>query len=171
MPQTPRNRSEVPQTSPLTDELDLVESGRARPDAARRHRAHAPRVTLGLHAPGGLSPAIMAIVERGVRRRPAQANALTAEVELAMQEQYPPVRIVFGRDLVLVEDGAAEAPNLRIEGALPDLVSLMVAPRLGGVPSPINARGRAALGMVAQRRVRVSGRIGLMRQFLRVIRL
>jgi hypothetical protein len=171
VPPVPRDPNEPSGTGPATDELDLVESGRRRPQTPRPHRAHPPHVTLGHHAQGGLSPAILAIVERGVRRRPAQANALTAEVELAMQEQYPPVRIVFGKDLVLVEDGPGEAPDLRIEGALPDLVSLMVAPTLGGVPSPINARGRAALTMVAGRRIRLSGKLGLMRKFLGVIRL
>ncbi len=171
MPKASPDPHDAPDGAPATDELDLVETGRGRPAAARRHGAHAPRVVLGHHAPGGLSPAILAIVERGARRRPALANALAAEIELAMLEQYPPVRIVFGNDRVLVEDGPGEAPDLRIEGALPDLVGLMVAPLLGGVPSPINARGRAAWTMVAQRRVRVSGKIGLMRQFLRVIRL
>jgi hypothetical protein len=112
----------------------------------------------------------MAIIERGVQRRPAIARALNAEVELAMEERYPPVRIVFGERVVLVEDGPAVAPDLKVVGSLPDLVSLMVAPTLGGVPSPINARGRAALGMVALGRVRVRGKIGLMRRFVRMIR-
>ncbi len=49
----------------------------------------------------------MAIVERGVQRRPDQARALRLEVELQMEESYPPVRIVFGEDGVLVEDGPA----------------------------------------------------------------
>jgi hypothetical protein len=119
---------------------------------------------------GGLAPAILAIVERGVRRRPGLANRLRAEVELAFEEAYPPVRVVFGERLVLVEDGSAVAPDLRVEGSLPDLISLMVAPLLGGVPSPINARGRAALGMVALGRVRVEGRLGLMRRLLILIR-
>jgi hypothetical protein len=128
-------------------------------------------VRLGALKEGGLAPAIMAIVERGVQRRPARARALTAEIELAMEERYPSVRIVFGERVVLVEDGPAVAPDLTIHGSLPDLVSLMVAPLVGGVPSPINARGRAALGMVALRRVRVEGKLALMRRFLSVIRL
>ena len=74
---------------------------------------------LGTLLDGGLAPAIMAIVERGVQRRPAQARALRLEVELQMEESYPPVRIVFGEDLVLVEDGPSAAPGLRISGALP----------------------------------------------------
>jgi hypothetical protein len=108
-----------------------------------------PTVRLGNLADGGLAPAIMAIVERGVNRRPARARALGIEVEVRMEESYPPVRIVFDSDGVLVEDGPARAPALRISGALSDLVALLVAPLLGGVPSPIDARGRAALRMFA----------------------
>jgi hypothetical protein len=130
-----------------------------------------PEVRLGSLAEGGLAPAIMAIVERGVARRPERARALGIEVELRMEESYPPVRIAFGEDLVLVEDGPGSAPALRISGALPDLVALLVTPLWGGVPNPIDARGRAALGMFASRRVRVEGRMGLMRSFLGVIRL
>ena len=130
-----------------------------------------PEVRLGALADGGLAPAIMAIVERGVLRRPAQARALGIEVELRMEEGYPPVRIAFGQDLVLVEDGPASAPALRISGALSDLVALLVAPLVGGVPNPMDPRGRAALGMFASRRVRINGGLGLMRSFLGVIRL
>lgn len=122
-------------------------------------------------ADGGLAPAIMAIVERGVNRRPDRARALEIEVELRMEDSYPPVRIVFGDGVVLVEDGPADAPALRISGALADLVALLVAPVMGGVPSPMDARGRAALGMFASRRVRIQGGLGPMRSFLGVVRL
>jgi len=128
-------------------------------------------VRLGTLAEGGLAPAIMAIVERGVARRPEEARALGIEVELRMEESYPPVRIVFDLDVVLVEDGPGSAPALRISGALSDLVALLVTPLWGGVPNPIDARGRAALGMFASRRVRIQGRMGPMRSFLGVIRL
>ena len=112
---------------------------------------------------------VMAVIERGVRRRPALASTLQAEVELYLGEDYPPVRIVFQTRHVLVEDGLSTAPDLRIMGALADLVSLMVAPLVAGLPSPITARGRASLGMVASGRVRIQGRLGLLRRFLRVI--
>jgi hypothetical protein len=130
-----------------------------------------PTVELGRVTDGGVAPAIMAIVDRGARYRPEQAGALRAEIELNIQERYPPVRIAFDGGRVLVEDGSAAEPDLRVTGTLPDLVSLMVAPLVGGVPNPIAARGRTALGLMAQRRVRVEGRIGLMRQFLAVIRI
>jgi hypothetical protein len=154
--------------NPATAELDLLESGRAR--GRRRSYAAAPQVKLGVVASGGLAPAIAAIVERNVRRRPALAMALRAEIELKVEGPYPPTRIVFGDRLVLVEDGPAVAPDLRVEGALTDLVSMMVAPLIGGVPHPMKAGGRAALGKVAFGHLRVEGRIGLMRRLLALMR-
>jgi hypothetical protein len=129
------------------------------------------KVELGEVADGGVAPAIMAIVDRGVQRRPELARGLAAEIELNIEERYPPVRIVFGGDSVLVEDGGTTDPDLRVSGALPDLVSLMVAPLVGGLPNPMAAKGRAALGMVALRRVKVEGRLPLLRRFLGVIRI
>ena len=130
-----------------------------------------PEVRLGTLREGGLAPAIMVIVERGVQRRPAQARALRLEVELRMEEAYPPIRIVFGDDGVLVEDAPAAAPGLRISGTLPDLAALMMAPTLRGVPNPADARGRAAIGLFTSRRVRIEGKLGVLRSFVGVIRL
>lgn len=129
-----------------------------------------PSVRLGSLTEGGLAPVILAIVERGVHRRPAIAARLRAEVELSTRGEFPPVRVVFGDTLVLVEDGHAVSPDLRVDGSLPDLISLMVAPLVGGLPSPVRARGRAALGMVVLRRVRIEGKLALMRRLLALIR-
>ena len=120
---------------------------------------------------GGVAPAIMAIVERGAHRRPALAGRLRAEIELNLADPYPPVRIQFAEHLILVEDGSVSAPDLRVTGALSDLVGLLVAPLFGGLPNPVNRQGRAALGMVAGRRVRIEGRLALMRQLLGVMRI
>jgi hypothetical protein len=128
-----------------------------------------PTVELGTLVEGGLAPAIFAIVDRGVNCRPHLATGLEAEVELNLGGSYPAVRVLFGNPIVLVEDGPAAAPDLRITGELPDLVSLMVAPLVKGLPNPIDRRGRAALGMLAQGRVRVEGRLALLRRFLGVI--
>jgi hypothetical protein len=130
-----------------------------------------PTVELGRVTEGGVAPAIMAIVDRGVRARPALADDLRAEIELKFEERYPPVRIVFADKLVLVEDGSASEPDLRVSGTLPDLVTLMVAPLVGGLPNPMAGRGRSAIGKVAFRRVRVEGRLALLRRFLGVIRI
>jgi hypothetical protein len=170
--EAPDKRLRAPDPSVLavpTAELDIVE-GRGTPRRRHGHAVHPPQVRLGALVEGGIAPAIMAIVERGVRRRPGIAMALNAEVEMNT-DGYPPVRIVFGERLVLVEDGPAVAPDVRVEGALPDLISLMVTPMWGGLPNPINARGRAAIGMVVLRRVRIEGKLGLMRRLLGVIRI
>jgi hypothetical protein len=145
------------------------------PTAPVPHEAHwiqhkPPPVRLGRLVEGGLAPAILAIVERGVHHRPALAAAFLAEVELALDEAVAPVRIEFSRSYVLVEDEACEDPDLRIAGALSDVTSLMVTPLVRGMPSPIRARGRAAIGLVAGGRLRVTGRVGLMRRFLQLIR-
>jgi hypothetical protein len=147
-----------------------VPSVPAQPSALKESPPAPPRVSLGTLAPGGLAPAILAIVERGTHHRPAVARRLRGEVELSTGGDYPPVRIVFEDGHVLIEDGPGQAPDLRISGELPDLISLMVAPLLGGVPTPVNARGRAALGKVARRRVRIDGGITLTRRFLQLIR-
>ncbi len=134
-------------------------------------RQDVPEVRLGAVLEGGLAPAIMVIIERGVERRPDQARALRLEVELQLEETYPPIRVVFGEDGVLVEDGPAVAPGLRISGSLPDLVALMIAPTVRGVPSPMDARGRAAIGLFTSRRVRIQGRVGALRSFVSLIRI
>jgi hypothetical protein len=128
-------------------------------------------VRLGALADGGLAPAILAVVERGIQHRPALARSLNAEIELDMEEGDAPVRIVFASDHVLVEDGPAAAPDLRITGTLSDLTSLMAAPVIRGVPHPMRPRGRAALAILAGGRVRVTGRLSLMRRFLNLIRI
>jgi len=129
-----------------------------------------PTVQLGALRAGGLAPAFLAVIERGVNRRPSLAADLRAEIELSAAGNHPPVRIVFGETTVLVEDGPGKSPDVRIAGALADLVSLMVAPSLGGLPIPAGARGRAAVGLLLGGRVRVRGRLGLLRRFLALIR-
>jgi acetyl esterase/lipase len=151
------------------DQAVALEPSREPPPAAV-DATDPPDVRLGALVHGGLAPAILGIVDRGVRRRPELARALLAEVELTIEDGYPPVRVVFASHDVLVEDGQGHAPDLRIKGALPDLISLLVAPAVGGLPNPMNARGRAALQLVASRRVRVEGRLSLMRRVLMVIR-
>jgi hypothetical protein len=126
-------------------------------------------VRLGVLTTGGLAPAILAIVERGVLLRPGPARLLVCEIELRLEDPFPPVRVLFGGEYVLVEDGPGHAPDLRITGRLPDLISLLVAPQVGGVPLPFGGRGRAAV--LAFGRVRIEGRLGLLRRVLSVIRL
>jgi hypothetical protein len=79
------------------------------------------------------------------------------------------VRLVFQEGVVVVEDGAWDAPDLRISGRLPHVVALTVAPLVGGVPNPATVRGRSALAKVAAGAVRVEGDRALGRRFLRLL--
>ncbi len=69
----------------------------------------------------------------------------------------------------MVEDGPANTPDVRIDGQLGDHIALMVAPVVGGLPSVFDSRGRAALGSVVSRWVRIQGNLALLRRFLGVI--
>ena len=114
---------------------------------------------------------MFAIVERGARLRSSQAGALRAVVELTA-DGHPPVRIDFrGEQGILVADGPADPADVRIQGPLGEIVSLLTTPLLGGLPSPLNRRGRAAISLIRGRRVRVQGSLALMRRFLAVIRI
>jgi len=130
----PPNASDADSFSPPTDEPDIVELGQPPPQPV--HPPHRSSAGETRHADRRRSCA----GDHGDRR---------AEVELNLEEPYPPVRILFGQRRVLVEDGPRVAPALRISATLADLVHMMVTPLLGGMPSPAHAHGRAKLGMFA----------------------
>ena len=126
---------------------------------------------LGAVADDGIAASIYALVERGINRRPALAREIRGEIELRFEEDLSPVRLVFELEAVTVEDGPARQPDLVISGRLPHVVALATAPLVGGVPNPVNRRGRAALARMANRRVRVVGDRALGRKLLRLLAL
>src|SRR5881397_2432791 len=135
------------------------------PDNGRLH----PDVRLGGTSDEGIAASIFALVERGAARRPALATEMRGRVELHFDEAIAPVRLVFEGDVVIVEDGSEEAPDLRVSGRLPHVVALTVAPLVGGVPNPATVRGRSALAKVAGGHVRLEGDRGLGRRLLRLL--
>jgi hypothetical protein len=137
--------------------------------AARR--TGPPRVRLGHQASNGVAAGLFALVERGAGKRPRIARELRGRVEIRFAEDYPPVRLEFGADEVLVEDGNGRrwASDLVIEGALPDVIQLATAPLVGGLPKPTDKRGRAALASVAARRVRIDGSPLLARRVMKLL--
>jgi len=129
-----------------------------------------PRVRLGELAEGGIAPSIFALVEHGVDKRPELATQTIGEVELRFDEGYPPVRIEFAGQEILVEDGPGR-PDLVVSGSMPDIVHLTATPLVGGVPSPTSGRGRAALARMARGRVKLEGDRALGRKLLRILAL
>jgi hypothetical protein len=137
--------------------------------AARR--TGPPPVKLGHQAPNGIAAGLLALVERGAVKRPRIARELRGRVEIRFAEDYAPVRLEFGDEEVLVQDGNGTrwSPDLVIEGALPDVIQLATAPLVGGVPKPTDKRGRAALATVAARRVRIDGSPLLARRVMKLL--
>src|SRR5919198_6046745 len=130
----------------------------------------APKVHLGRIAANGIAPSMYGLIERGAAKRPRIARALRGTVEIRFQEGFAPVRVAFGEDSVVVEDGNGNRrADLVIQGSLPDIVQLAAAPLVAGVPKLTDKRGRAALARVAGRRVRIEGSPMLARRLLKLL--
>ena len=130
-----------------------------------------PRLVLGNLVDGGLAPAVYVGLDRGLLKRPEAVRGLRAEVELRTTDDYPPVRVVFGDDVILVEDGDAESPDLVVKGSIADLVHLFATPTIGMMPDPTDRRGRAAIGMMLSGSVSAEGSLGLMRKLNALMRM
>ena len=131
----------------------------------------APALRLGRTLRGGIAPSIYGLVERGVLKRPGRATAVLGKVQLRFGDDFPPVAMVFEADQITVEDGALDRPNLTVTAGLADLVLLTTAPLRMGMPSPVNARGRAVLQKMARGEIRLSGDLGLARAMLELMRI
>ena len=128
-----------------------------------------PTVRLGDLKPGGIAPAVFALVDRGAVRRPDLVDGLHAELELRFLEGWPPVRVGFAGNEIVVADGPAEAPQTAISASIPQLVGLAAAPHLKGFPDPRHRRGREALGLIARKEVRIDGSMALARRLLALL--
>jgi hypothetical protein len=115
---------------------------------------HSITVNLGSVADGSVAPAIRAIVERGVQRRPELAVE-PGRIRLRFQEGWPAVLIVLG-DRVVVCDNETAPADVEISATLPDLVTLLTTPLAKGIPNPIRREGRAAIGLL-RGRVEIDG--------------
>jgi hypothetical protein len=133
-----------------------------------------PRVTLGRVADNGISPSLFGLVEHGVRKRPELARRLRGLVEIRFSERFAPVRLSFADDGIQVEDADDNddrRPDLVVSGSLPDIVQFASAPLAGGIPKLTDARGRAALKRVANRKVRLEGSPRLAQRLLKLLEL
>jgi hypothetical protein len=120
---------------------------------------------------GGIAPSIYALVERGVLKRPEQAEAVQGRVQLHFGAAHPPVAMVFERRSIEIFDGEVERPELTVAADLADVVLLTTAPLRMGMPSPVNARGRAVLQKMARGQIRLRGDLALARAMLELMRI
>jgi len=130
-----------------------------------------PQVELGHLEPVGIAPSVFAMVERGAALRPQTARTLLGTVEIRFTQRFAAVRLVFGGDVIVVEDVAPpdrRATDVVIRGSLPDIVQLVSVPLIAGVPRT-GARGQAALANVTSGRVKIEGSRHLARRLLQLL--
>ena len=132
---------------------------------------NAPAIRLGRTLRGGIAPSIYALVERGVLKRPEQAATVQGRVQLRFRDVHPPVAMVFDAGRIEVFDGEVERANLTVTAGLADVVLLTTAPLRMGMPSPVNARGRAVLQKMARGEIRLRGDLTLARAMLELMRI
>ncbi len=131
-----------------------------------------PKVELGHLEPVGIAPSVFAMVERGAALRPQTARSLLGTVEIRFTQRFAAVRLVFGGDVIVVEDVAPpdrRPADVIIRGSLPDIVQLVSVPLIAGVPRPTGGRGRAALANVTSGRVKIDGSRHLARRLLQLL--
>ena len=133
--------------------------------------SHAPAIRLGRTLRGGIAPSIYALVERGVLKRPERAAVVHGRVQLRFRDAHPPVAMVFDGGQIEVFDGEVEGANLTVTAGLADVVLLTTAPLSMGMPSPVNARGRAVLQKMARGEIRLWGDLTLARAMLELMRI
>jgi hypothetical protein len=121
----------------------------------------------------GVAPSILGLIERGIARQPELSGELRGRVVFRFREDFSPLRVSFRPRVVVVEDGDLRKPDLVIAGRLPDIVHFATVPilggKLGGVPDPRDAKGRAALARLASGRVQIEGDTALARRVLRLL--
>jgi hypothetical protein len=132
---------------------------------------HAPAIRLGRTLRGGIAPSIFALVERGVLKRPEQAAAVHGRVQLQFRDVHPPVAMIFEGGQIEIFDGEIGRPDLIVTAGLADVVLLTTAPLRMGMPSPVNARGRAVLQKMARGQIRLRGDLGVARAMLELMRI
>jgi len=131
----------------------------------------APAIRLGRTLRGGIAPSIYALVERGVLKKPDRAAVVSGRVQLRFRDAHPPVAMVFGSGRIEIFDGEVERANLTVTAGLADVVLLTTAPLRMGMPSPVNARGRAVLQKMARGEIRLRGDLTLARAMLELMRI
>lgn len=130
-------------------------------------------VRLGDIGDGSITPAIAALVERGVLLRPELATRIRSSAVIRFTDGYPSVRLDFCGHEIVVSDVAPSdrAHDLVIEASLPDLVATVGAPLAGGLPKPTTTAGRAAIARLADGRVDFDGSLRVARKVLRLLAL
>lgn len=119
--------------------------------------------------PSGLASMVADLIEQNLARDPARMALLRKSVAvLDAPDADVTVFLRIERDGVRVGDGDVPDAHLRIRSDSGRLLDLTTAPLRAGLPDPLRPEGRAIVGDLLRRRIRIRG---LLRHPLRLVRL
>ena len=119
--------------------------------------------------PSGLASMVADLIEQNLARDPTRTALLRRSVAvLDAPDADVTVFLRIERDGVRVGDGDVPDAHLRIRSDSGRLLDLTTAPLRAGLPDPLRPEGRAIVGDLLRRRIRIRG---LLRHPLRLVRL
>ena len=119
--------------------------------------------------PSGLASMVADLIEQNLARDPTRTGLLRRSVAvLDALDADVTVFLRIERDGVRVGDGDVPDAHLRIRSDSGRLLDLTTAPLRAGLPDPLRPEGRAIVGDLVRRRIRIRG---LFRHPLRLVRL
>jgi hypothetical protein len=119
--------------------------------------------------PSGLASMVADLIEQNLARDPTRRALLRKSVAvLEAPDADVTVFLRIERDGVRVGDGDVPDAHLRIRSDSGRLLDLTTAPLRGGLPDPLRPEGRAIVGGLLRRRIRIRG---LLRHPVRLARL
>jgi hypothetical protein len=116
-------------------------------------------VTLAGTEPNGLAAMLADLLEANLEREPGRRSLVrSGAVELDAEDADVGVLIRFEKGTVTVSnaDGRGDAA-VWIRASSTDLLALSSVALRFGLPDPLDRGGRAMLGAIARRRIRISG--------------
>lgn len=119
--------------------------------------------------PSGLASMVADLIEQNLARDPTRTALLRRSVAvLDALDADVTVFLRIERDGVRVGDGDVPDAHLRIRSDSGRLLDLTTAPLRAGLPDPLQPEGRAIVGDLVRRRIRIRG---LLRHPVRLARL
>lgn len=119
--------------------------------------------------PAGLAALLGGLLEANLRADPARARLLRrARVEISAPDAGASALLVLDPEGPLVAASADGRADVRVVADSARLLQLVGAPLRLGLPDPLHPQGRAVLGALLRREIRIHG---LLRHPLLVIRL
>jgi hypothetical protein len=119
--------------------------------------------------PSGLASMLAGLIEQNLERDPGRRRLLhPALVSITAPDAEVSVTLRIAPEGVELADGADPTAELAIVASSSSLLALTAAPLRFGLPDPVRPAGRAILGDLVARRVRIRGMLAHPRVLARV---